>query len=362
MKDTTRRQFVQQIATTLGGIALSGPSVLFAQPKPIKIAVYAPSHCSLPIVHAFYNNHYQKNGVNIEIVYCRRMSEILKKICSGEADFAQLMSPMIIQRHTNQIIEQQTSLAVTQVLGTNGGVLGISSQSKIKRIQDLVGKSIGVHSPLMVHYLIMQLLLEKYGLTQNNVHIKTVPMHQIRQALEKGQIQGFIHPEPLPTLLESQKISRSLLLTRMFWHNHPCCMLTCRKRFFDKNQQMIEDVTRATTISCLMLDNIAMRKIQIDKIYQKNTPFNKIPLARLQQAFSSRRSDFFPFPFLSAAYVVVEQMKKSNLLPKTTHVKATARDIFQSDFAMGIFKQVASLVPGTSIPPGLEREESFKLI
>ena len=362
MQKTTRRQFVQQMATTIGGIALSCPSMLFAQTRQTKIAVYAPSHCSLPLVHAYHDNLYKKNGLNVEIIYCKGMPDILKKLCTGEVEFAQLMSPMIFQMHTGQMKAKHTSLAVTQVLGTNGGILGISSQSNIKRIQDLAGKSIGVHSPLMVHRLIMQLLLEKYGLTQKNVQIKTVPMHLIRQSLMSGEIDGFIQPEPLPTLLESQSISRSLLITRMFWLNHPCCLLTCQKSFFEKNQQMVEDITRATTTSCLMLDNIAMRKAQIEKIYNKNTPFNKIPLAKLQQAFAPRRSDFFPFPFLSAAYVIVEQMKKAQLLPESIQAKATAKDVFHSDFAMRIIKQAASLVPGTSIPSSTEREETFKLI
>jgi len=362
MQESTRRQFVQQMATTIGSIALSGPTMLFAQPKPTKIAVYAPSHCSLPAVHAFHHNLYKKNGAHVEIVYCKEMPDILKKLCAGDVEFAQLMSPMIFQMHSGQMNSKQMPLAVTQVLGTNGGILGIRSHSNIKKIQDLAGKRIGVHSPLMVHYLIMQLLLDKYGLTQKNVEIKTVPMHRIRQALVTGEIDGFINPEPLPTLLESQTISRSLLYTRMFWLNHPCCLLTCRQSYFNKNQQHVEDITRATTTSCFMLDNIAMRKTQIEKTYSFNTPFKKIPLEKLQQAFQPRRSDFFPFPFISSAYVIVDQMKKTKLLPENINTKAFANDIFQSEFAMRIIKQAATLVPGTSIPATIERKESFKLI
>jgi ABC-type nitrate/sulfonate/bicarbonate transport system substrate-binding protein len=362
MQKTTRRQFVRQVASTFAGIMVSGPSLMFARSRHAKIAVYAPSHCSLPAVHAFHSHYYKKNGVNVEIVYCKEMPEILNKLCAGEVEFAQLMSPMILHMHSGQMKAKKTSLAVTQVLGTNGGILGISTNSKISKIQDLAGKTIGVHSPLMVHHLIMRLLLEKYGLTQQNIQIKTVPMHLIREALLNGEIDAFINPEPLPTLLESQTVSRSLLLTRMFWLNHPCCLLTCRQSFFEKNQQMVEDITRATTTSCLMLDNIAMRKSQIEKIYAIKTPFNKIPLDKLQQAFAPRRSDFYPFPFLSAAYVIIEQMKKARLLPESIDVKATARDVFKSDFSMRIIKQAASLVPGTSIPSSTKREETFKLI
>jgi len=362
MQKTTRRQFVKHVAATIGGLALTGPSTVFATSKPVKIAVYAPSHCALPAVHAFHNNLFKQNGVTVEIVYSSGMPDIMKKLVTGEVDFGQVMSPMIFQMHFGQMKFSQTPLAVTQVLGTNGGVLGISAKSKIKKIHDIEGKTIGVHSPLMVHNLILLLLLEKYGLNPNNIQIKTVPMNKIRHSLTSGEIDGFINPEPLPTLMEFSEISKSLLLTRMFWQNHPCCLLTCRQTVFEKNRQMVEDITRATTIACLMLDNIAMRKPQIEKLYTFNTPFKKLPLERLQQAFQPRRSDFYPFPFLSAGYVIVQQMKKANLIPFELNTKVSVNSIFKSDVAMKLIAQAAGEVPGTSVPASAERKESFKLI
>ncbi|MBF0452300.1 MAG: ABC transporter substrate-binding protein [Candidatus Magnetomorum sp.] len=362
MHSTTRRQFVKQAATTIGGLALLGPANIFAQPKPVKIAIYAPSHCALPVVYAFHNELLKKNGVNAEIVYCSGMPDILKKLISGEVDFAQLMSPMVFQMHFGQMKLPQTSLAVMQFLGTNGGVLGVSAQSNIKKIQDISGKRIGVHSPLMIHSVILQLLLEKYGLDKKNIQVLPIPMNQIREAIIQGKIDGFILPEPLPTLLEAQNISKSLLLTRMFWQNHPCCLLTTRKQFFDHNQQLMEDVSRATTTAGLELDNIALRKQVIAKTYDFNTPYKKIPLEHLQKAFMTRRSDFFPFPFLSAGYVIVQQMKKTGLLPKSVEPEALVKTMFQADFAMTIIKQAAALVPGISVPSKPERKEIFQII
>ncbi|KPA09934.1 ABC transporter substrate-binding protein [Candidatus Magnetomorum sp. HK-1] len=362
MHSTTRRQFVKQAAASIGGLAILGPTQIFAKASLVKIGVYAPSHCALPIVYAYHNNVLKNNGVNAEIVYCSGMPDIMKKLITGEIHFAQLMSPMVFQMHAGQMKAPQKSLAVTQVLGTNGGILGISSQSNIKKVQDLAGKSIGVHSPLMVHNLILTLLLEKYGLNKNNINIQTVPMNQIRDALVQKKIDAFINPEPLPTLLESQKISKSLLMTRMFWNNHPCCVLTTSKKLFDSEQKMVQDVTRATTISGLLLDNIAFRKNGIAKIYDFKTPYQKIPLEYLQKAFKPRKSDFYPFPFLSSGEVIIQQMKKIKLLPEITSPKTLVKDVFQASFAMNIIKQAAAEAPGASIPSKPERNETFQLI
>ena len=359
---TTRRQFVKQTATAIGSLAFFSPSKLFAQSKPVKIGIYAPSHCSLPVVHAFHNAFLKKNGVTAEIIYCSGMPDILKKLISGEIDFAQLMSPMVFQMHFGQMKLPQTSLAVTQFLGTNGGVLGISTKSNIQKVQDLSGKRIGVHSPLMIHTVILMLLLEKYGLDPKKIQILTIPMNQIKAAILEDKIDGFILPEPLPTMMEIQNIAKSLLVTRFFWLNHPCCLLTTRKDFFDNNQQLVQDVSRSVMTAGLELDNVVYRKQTIAKIHTYNSPYKNIALETLQKAFMSRRSDFFPFPFLSAGYIIVEQMIKSGLLPKTIDPKTSVKDIFQADFAMNIIKQASANIPGTSVPSKTERKEQFKII
>jgi len=358
MNKTTRRGFIQQAATTIAGLALC-PSTILAKPRPIKIAIYAPSHCALPVVHAYYSDLYKKNGVHAEIVHCAGMPEVTQKLISGQVDFAQVMTPMVFKMHFSQM---NLPLVITQTLGTNGGALGVASQSKIKKIQDLNGKRIGIHNPLMIHHLILRLILEKYGLTKKNIQIVTVPMNQIESSLRSGATQAFIHPEPLPTFMESQNIARSLLLTRMFWNNHPCCSLACKRSFFEKNQQLVEDFTHATIMAGLKLDNIAMRQSEIEKVHSFDTPFKKFPLDRLQQAFQPRRSDFYPFPFLSAGYVVVEQMKKAQLLPQTIDTKKSVKNVIQADLAMKILKNVAGHIPGTSVPTSNERKETFQLI
>jgi len=362
MHITTRREFVKQVAAGIGGLAFSTVTTSYAQPKPIRIAVYAPSHCAFPAVYAYHTEIYKKNGINCELVYCDSMQIIMKKLINKEVEFAQLMSPMVFQMHFGQMKAPQTSLAVTQVLGTNGGVLGVATQSNINKIKDLSNKKIGIHSPLMVHNIILQLLLEKYGLSKDNMQIIVVPMKEMKDALVQRKIDGFINPEPLPTLLESNHLSKSILLTRMFWKNHPCCLLTTRKEILTNDLTMAEDVTRATSMACLILDDVTQRKQAISRFYDFNTPYKVISLSNLQKAFMPRRSDFYPFPFISSGYVIIQQMKKMNLLPLTLNTESSVKDIFMVDLAMKMIKQASDQVPGSSVPSSPERDESFHMI
>jgi ABC-type nitrate/sulfonate/bicarbonate transport system substrate-binding protein len=357
----SRRTFVRNAAVTAGGIALFGTSV-FAQ-KTVKIGVLAPSHCALPPVLANTRGLFQKTGVSAEIVFLKDMPEIVKGLHDGTLDFAQLITPITLAAGAGSPKLPKMSLAVTQVLGVNGGVLSVAAGSDIKQITDLKGKRIGIHSQFMVHSLILNLILEKSGLSpEKDIEIKIIPMTEMQQAIEANQIDGFIHPEPLPTFLENKGRSKSLLLTRMFWLNHPCCLLTCKHSLFETEKNLVRDVTLACTLAGLELDSAVFRNRAIADVHSSSAPYQQVPLLYLLKAFAPRRSDFYPFPFQSAGRVAARQMKKQGMLESHIEEEKLVQEIFKSEYAMEIMKQAVSEVQGAKMPPGLNRQEKIQVI
>lgn len=357
----SRRTFIRNIAATAGGLAFFGTSV-FAQ-KTVKIGVLAPSHCALPAVLAKTRGLFQKTGVSAEIVFLKDMPEIVKSLYEGALDFAQLITPIALGASAGNPKLPQMSLAVTQVLGVNGGVLAVAAGSDIKKLTDLKGKQIGIHSPFMVHSLILNLILEKSGLSpEKDIEIKIIPMNEMQRAIETNQIDGFIHPEPLPTFLENKGRSKSLLLTRMFWLNHPCCLLTCKHSLFDAEKSLVQDVTLACTAAGLELDSAVFRNKAVTDVHSSSAPYQQVPLPYLLKAFAPRRSDFYPFPFQSAGLVAARQMKKQGMLAPHIEEEKLVREVFKSEYAMEIMKQAVKEIQGAKMPPGLSREEKIQVI
>lgn len=186
-------------------------------------------------------------------------------------------------------------------------------------------------------------------------------MSEMGKALKEDQIDGFINPEPLPSILENKGLSKSVLLTRMFWLDHPCCLLCSRRSLFDNEKNLVKDVTLACMIAGLELDSVIFRTKAISEVHTEFAAYQKLPLPVLLKAFKPKRSDFYPFPFRSAGILVARQMKKEGLMAPEIDANKLISEVFKSEYAMDLMKSAVKEVRGAKMPPGLNREEIIKV-
>ena len=356
-----RRQFIKKLSG-LSAILIK-PSFIFAKQNIYKIGVLAPSHCALPVVLAKCSDLFKKAGINAEIVFANDMTDIVKGLSNGELHFGQVTYPISFAINSSSEKFPKFNIVATQVLGTNGGILGVHIDSGIKKLSDLKGKTIGVHSPFMIHSLILNVILEKSGLVPGkSVKIKNIHMSKLFEALKQRQIDAFINPEPLPYFLEQKGMSKSILPTRMFWLNHPCCLLCTNRNLYEKETNFVKDFTYATTVAGLKLDNPVLRKNAIFDVHKAFPVYNKIPLDYLLNAFKPRASDFYPFPFQSSGIIITNQMKKYSLIPSNLNNLELVKKTILSELSLEIIKKAKNEIPGTAMPPGLNRKEVIKII
>ena len=362
MKKVNRREFLGSAVAAAVGATLPG-SVVFARPLKVRIGVLAPSHCALPILWAGKRGFYRKMGVEPEVVFSTGMPELVKGLSKGDLDAAQLVAPIPFAIHAGSSQFPRMPVAVTQVLGVNGGILAALTRHKIRKIGELKGKRIGVHSPWLVHSFILNMVLKGYGLDPaKDLEIKIISFEQMAGALNQGRIDAIIHPEPLPSLLEHQGLCKTIFVTRLFWENHPCCTLVYRQDRLGKDRRLLRDITLASTIAGLDLQHPARRKDAITRIHSAFAPYGKVPLAVLLRAFQPRRSDFYPFPFQSAGRLLGRQMQMQGALPGGVETGKLVQEVFRSELALEIIREAAKEVPGSTVPAGLNREEKvFRL-
>ena len=359
-KKLSRREFIKQTAALAAGALCGGAlfqNTAFAIPaKTVNIGVLAPSHCALSMIHAKLAGNYKKNGVNAEIVFLPDMKDVAQGLISGDLAAGQLIVTafLALNAGTGPFAGQAVPLVTAQIAGTNGGVLVVGKDSPIKMPSDLAGKRIGVHSPMMVHHILVKTLLKKYKIDPaKDIQIKIINMGDLISSLKKGDIDCFINPEPLGTFAAANGVGRDLIVTRKMWFKHPCCALSMRRDFFENNMSLAKSLYLSTIESGLTLNKPESRQGAVERIHNESPAYSKIPLADLNKAFYPGRSDFDPFPYQSSGRALLTLMMENNLMPKGVDTEKMISQTFLSDFSRSLLTSL-----GDKPPTSNDREEA----
>lgn len=359
----SRRRFLSLMAATAAAAGMHR-GIAGAVPRPVRLGILAPSHCALPVVLAGARGLFGSQGLDAEVRYFPEMEEIAAALVADGLDFGQLAVPMAVGMNQGAAgAPAQTPLTIVQVLGINGGALSVGTATPIRKLAELHGKRIGIHSPWIIHRTIFLRMMDQYGMRPGrDFELVQVPLSGLGAALEEGRIEGIIGPEPGPSLLAAKGVARPLLYTKTFWTDHPCCVLATRRDHFERDPDLVADVTRAVMVAGLTLDSIVLRNEAIGEAHRSSPAYERLPLDLLLQAFGPTRSDFYPFPFHSSLRVVVEQMAAAGVLAADTDPGQVATAMIPAPFSLEVLLQAAQEVPNARVPDGYERDERLRII
>ena len=315
-----RRLFIKKAGGFVLTSALLAPDIFtpntsfaIAGRRVINIGAFGPSHCSIPIVYAKLHSYFKKAGLHVNLTNYPSMPMIAKDLVSGKLDFGQLIVPLVFAIHTGRNpLGLKEPMVISQIVGTNGSALMVKKGSGITSPELFKNKIMANHSKLSVHYLINRMFLETHGLDfKNDVNFKIIKLQDVVNAMQNGEVDTFVMPEPKNAVVETKGVGDVYLLSKYIWPNHPCCSLVARKELYEKEKELVTDVTRAVTQSGLYANQPDTREQIIDTLQSvPDFRFDTIPKDILKKAFTPGRSDFYPFPYQSTAMLIIEIMKK----------------------------------------------------
>lgn len=218
------------------------------------------------------------------------------------------------------------------ILGVHGSNLMVSKDSNIIRPLDFKGKTIATHTKLTVHYLLVRLYLRRNGVdTENDVNMCIVNLNDLTSALQRGEIDAFMMPEPVNALAEETGKAATYILNQYIWRYHPCCGLVTTKALFDRNREKIRDLVSATCRASLHINKEGNREELVSVLRKTPYGFELLPRKVIDIAFAFARSSFYPFPYHSTAAFLLRMMTDYRLI-SAIDVDSTASDVFLSDF------------------------------
>lgn len=285
----------------------------------ITIGIMAPSHCAAPYAYAAVTNLFAKHGVNARIKYYQHMPLLARDLIAGNIQVGQLISPLFLAVHlkASKFKESGVPLVTPMFTGTNGGALVVAKDSNAMTLDDLGGMTIGSHSKLTVHYLMMMNLIKSGDIKLSApIAMEILPLQEMIPSLASGRIQAFIMPEPINAVAEAKGAGRIMQLTREIWPDHPCCLLAATRSFAVRQPETLSAVTLAVLEAALFAGPAANREAFVDTIRELE-PYGKMKKEILLKAFAPGRADFDPFPYRSSASTVARMMQNFMLLPRS---------------------------------------------
>jgi len=353
-----RRNFIRHVSVLAANAAfLNTPKNATAAPavhikKEFRIGIFAPSHCSAPLVYAWMNKLFKEQGLQVELINYPVMAHLAQDLIKGKIEMGQLTVPLSFAlTHNTAPFKSGIPLVTPLILGVHGSNLMTRNGANITKPTDFRHKTIATNSKLSIHYLLTQLFLQQYGINaQNEVRSINLKLRDLINAMENGTVDACMMPEPINATIEDSHLASTFLQNKFIWRYHPCCGLSMRKDFFKKHRQQVKDIVTITTRASLFINRERNRGTLVS-ILQK-TPFGyaKIPEHVLKLAFMYERSAFYPFPYQSTAKVVLKMMRNAKMLPDI-NIAGVAREVFLSDYMRECLSEINVKAPRKNSRP-----------
>jgi NitT/TauT family transport system substrate-binding protein len=193
---TMRRRTVLKGAAALAGILGANPA--HAAGKPIKLAFCSQLLCIIPYVVAAHDGHFQKEGLEVELVYMRGGSAAMQALVGGAIDYAATALDVALQAYAHGAAVKR--FAATGKLPLFALAVSPQSAAKIKSVKDLEGKTVGISGLGNADHALTLFLLKQAGADATKVQFATIGTNLL-EALRQGQLDAGLVQEPALTLI-----------------------------------------------------------------------------------------------------------------------------------------------------------------
>jgi NitT/TauT family transport system substrate-binding protein len=194
---TMRRRTVLKGAAALAGVF--GASPTRAAGKSIKLAFCSQLLCIIPYVVASSDGHFQKESLEVELVYMRGGQAAMQALVGGAVDYAATALDVALQAYAHGAAVKR--FAATGKLPLFALATSPQSAKKINSVKDLEGKTVGISGLGNADHALTLFLLKKAGADATKVQFAAIGTNLL-EALRQGQLDAGLVQEPALTLVE----------------------------------------------------------------------------------------------------------------------------------------------------------------
>ena len=206
---------------------------------------------NLPILVAQQKGYFEEHDLQVELLTLQSPVELQSTFQSGELDgmITDIMIALMLKGSGEDLRITSISLGATAQEGPFA--IMIPSDSELKTVQDLKGKTVGISSNSIIEYVLDQILIQS-GMNPEDVQKTTVAKIPVRiEMLLNNQIDAIIVPEPhisymlakgakvLSDDTTKENISQSVIVMTQNALNDKSDDITC---FYEAYTQAVQDI------------------------------------------------------------------------------------------------------------------------
>ena len=186
--------------------------------KKVKIAY-------LPITHAMVLHEMTKDKtLPFELVKYGSWPELLDALNTGRVDAASVLIEPAMKAK-----ERGIGLTALALGHKDGNVIVVANT--IESAGDLRGKTIAIPHRASSHHILVRLLLEREGISEQEITWTELPPPEMPSALASGRIAGYCVAEPFGAIAVQGGYGKVLADSHELWNNSICCALVANDRF-----------------------------------------------------------------------------------------------------------------------------------
>jgi NitT/TauT family transport system substrate-binding protein len=148
-----------------------------------------------------------------------------------------------------KLVEDGAPVKIVYLGHRDGTAIVVHSESNLRSIRDLKGKTIAVPNRFSNQFLIFYKALRDRGMSINDVVIKELPPPDMPAALAAKQVDAISSGEPFMGQAELQGYGRVLYQARELWPNFISCVLVVRDEMIrdnpDKVQALVDGIAKS---------------------------------------------------------------------------------------------------------------------
>ena len=204
----------------LASAVLTGCKGKQAEEQPLRIA-YLPITHALPLFAAAELPDSIRNNKDVELVKFGAWTELSEALNTGKVDGAIILAEMAVKA-------QELGVPIKTVApGHHDGNVAVVAPD-VNSPADLKGKTVAIPHRLSSHNILLNILLQRAGLTIDDIKITELPPPEMPAALAEGRIAGYIVAEPFGAKGVESGAGKVLFESSELWPHSVCCTLVLR--------------------------------------------------------------------------------------------------------------------------------------